>query len=64
VIKIQYVERRITKKDTRTTMSQMRTAWPLSQELPKKGRTQTIQYTNQELATHEDNRPVANQTKD
>jgi len=45
-------------------MSQMRTAWALSQELPKKEGTQTIQYTNQVLATHEENRPLANQTKD
>jgi len=34
-------------------MSQMRTTWTLSQELPEKGQTQTIQRTSQELATHE-----------
>jgi len=45
-------------------MSQMRTTWTLGQELPEKGRTQTIQRTSQELATQEENRPLANQTKD
>jgi len=48
----------------RTTMSQMRTTWTLGQELPEKRQTETIQYTNQELATHEENPPFANQTKD
>jgi len=42
----------------------MCTAQALSQELPKEGRTQTIQYTNQELATKKENRSLANQTKD
>jgi len=40
----------------------MRTAGTLSQELPEKGQTQTIQRTIQELATHEENCPLANQT--
>jgi len=62
--KIQYLKGRIPKKDTRATMSQVRTAWTLSQELPEKRRTQTIQYTSQELATREENCSVANQTKD
>jgi len=48
----------------RTAMPQMRTTGTLSQKLPKKGWTQTIQYTSQKLATSEENRPVANQTKD
>jgi len=42
----------------------MCTTWTLSQELPKKGVTQTIQRTSQELATREENRPLANQAKD
>jgi len=62
--KVQYLEGRIPKKDTRTTMPQMRTAWTLSQKLPEKGWTQTIQRTSQKLAASEENRPVANQTKD
>jgi len=45
-------------------MPQMRTAWTLSQELPEKRRTQIIQRTSQELATHKENHPLANQTKD
>jgi len=45
-------------------MSQMRTAWRLSQGLPEKRRTQTIQRTNQELARREENPALANQTKD
>jgi len=45
-------------------MSQVRAAWTLSQELPEKRWTQTIQFTSQELATGEENRPLANRTKD
>jgi len=44
-------------------MSQMRTAWTLSQELPEKRWIQAIQYTSQELATCEENCPLANQAK-
>jgi len=44
-------------------MPQMRTAWPLSQKLPEKRSTQTIQRTSQVLATSEEIRPLANQTK-
>jgi len=44
-------------------MRQVRTTGTLSQELPEKRRTQTIQRTSQELATREENRPLANQTK-
>jgi len=61
---IQYLKGRIPKKNTRTTMSQMRTTRTLGQELYEKGWTQTIQRTSQELATREENRPLANQTKD
>jgi len=35
----------------------------LGQELPEKRWTQTIQRTSQELATREENCPLANQTK-
>jgi len=45
-------------------MSQMRTTWTLSQELPEKGWTQTIERTSQQLATQEENGPLANQTED
>jgi len=45
-------------------MPQMRTTWTLSQELTERRRTQTIQRTSQELATSEENRPLADQTKD
>jgi len=61
---IEYLEGRIPKKNTRTTMSQIRTAGTLSQELPEKRWTQTIQRTIQELATREEKRPLANQPKD
>jgi len=40
------------------------TTWTLSQELPEKRLTEPIQPTSQELATREENRPLANQTKD
>jgi len=60
--KIQYLQGRIPKEDTRTTMSQIRTTWTLRQELPEKVRTETIQCTSQELATHEETCPVADQT--
>jgi len=45
-------------------MSQMSITWILNQELPKKGRTQTIQRAGQQLATQEEDRPMANQTTD
>jgi len=61
--KIQHLEGRIPKEDARTTMPQVRTARTLSQELPEKRWTQTIQRTIQELATRQENRPLANQTK-
>jgi len=61
---IQYLEGRIPKKNTRTTMSQMRTTGTLSQELPEKRWTQTIERTSQGLATREETCPLANQTKD
>jgi len=60
---IEHLEGRIPKKDTRTTRPQVHTTGTLSQELPEKRRAQTIQRTNQELATREQNRPLANQTK-
>jgi len=45
-------------------MPQMCTAWTLSQVLPETGWSQTIQRTSQKLATSEENRSVANLTKD
>ena len=48
---IQHLKGRIPKEDTRTTMSQVRTTRTLSQELPEKGRTQTLQRASPELAT-------------
>jgi len=62
--KIQHLEGRMPKKDTRTTMPQVRSTWTHSQELLEKRRTQTIQRTSRQLATSEENRPVANQTQD
>jgi len=62
--KIQHLEGRIPKEDKRTTMPQVRTTGTLSQKLPEKRWTQTIQRTIQELATREENRPLVNQTKD
>jgi len=50
-------------KDTRTTMPQMCTAGTLSQKLPEKGWTETIQHTSQKLATSKEKRSIANQTK-
>jgi len=44
-------------------MPQPGTTATLSQEFPEKGQAQTIQRTNQELATLEENRPLANQRK-
>jgi len=61
---IQYLKGGIPKKDTRTTMPQVSTIRTLGQELPEKRGTQTIQRTSQQVATHEESRPVANQTKD
>jgi len=61
---IQHVKGRIPKENTRTTMPQVRTTGTPSQELPEKRWTQTIQRTIQELATREENRPLANQPKD
>jgi len=61
---VQYLEGSIPKKDMRTTMPQMGTAWTLSQELPERRLTQTIQRTSQERATREENRSLANQTSD
>jgi len=61
--KIQYLKGRIPKKDTRTTMPQVCTTGTLGQELPEKRETQTIQRIRQELATREENRPLANLTK-
>jgi len=60
--KIQCLEETIPKEDTRRTVSEMRKIWTLSQELPEKGETQTIQRKSDELATHEENRPLAKQT--
>ena len=62
--KVQHLKGRIPQEDTRTTVPQMRTTLIFSQELPEEGRTQTIQRTSQELATHEENRLLANQTED
>jgi len=45
-------------------MPQVRTTGTLSQEVHEKGWTQTIQHTSQKLATREENRLLANQTKD
>jgi len=51
------------KKDVRTTMPQVRTTRRLSQELPKKRWTQTTRRIRQDLATRQENRPLANKTK-
>jgi len=45
-------------------MPQLRTTGTLSQELPEKRWAQTIQRTHQELATREENYPLANQATD
>jgi len=45
-------------------MPQVRTTGTLSQGLPEKRWTQTIQRTSQELATREENRHLANQARD
>jgi len=45
-------------------MPQMRTTWTLSKELHEEGWTKTIQRTSQELATHEETCPMADQTQD
>ena len=61
---IQYLKGRIPKKDTRATMPQVCTTGTLGQELHKRRGTQTIPHTSPELATREENSPLANQTKD
>jgi len=48
---IQHLEGRIPKKDTRTTIPQLRTTRTLSQELPETSETQSIQRTDQGMAT-------------
>jgi len=62
--KIQHIEGTMPKKNTRRTMPQVRTTGTLSQKLPETRWTQTIQRTSQELATREENGPLANLTKD
>jgi len=50
--KIEHLERRIPKENSRTTIPQMPTTCTLSQELQKERRAQIIQRTSQELSNH------------
>jgi len=62
--KVQHLKRRIPTKNSRTTMTQMRTTRTLSQGLHNEGWAQTIPRTSQELTTHEETYSLVDQTQD